>query len=180
MKRLWEVEHPYHCNKATWNNNNHYCHTSATKFLEEFGGNDADLNYVVRWDWNTAEDGTQTFCVYEIRQRKGFLCSHQFPVTHDDEPKLRAWLEQRYETVVANWKPIRPTKSVFYNMSDEELTKIIEWLDFKIGFGYCSASRGGQSHAIHEECQHIYENDNEDENRMFVATPCQLWALRHA
>lgn len=106
VAQLWEVKHPYYCNEATWNENYHYRHASADAFLETFGGSDADLNYVVRWDWLTSEDGSQTFYVYEVRQRKGFLSSHEFPVTHDDEPKLRDWLEQRWQTVLNNWRPI--------------------------------------------------------------------------
>lgn len=111
-KRLWDVKHPYYCEPATYFQNSHNVYTDAQEFLELFGGNDRDMNYVVRWDWNChTEDGEKTsndgvFFVFCVIQRKGFFWSGEFPVTEKDEPALRAWLEDRWKTVQENWKPI--------------------------------------------------------------------------
>lgn len=98
------------------------CHNryeSAADFIEKFGGSDADMNLVFRWDWGGLgdpafgnEDNPLTgsretvFHVWWIIQRKGFMVSGEFPVTSDDEPMLREWLTTRWRKLVELWGPV--------------------------------------------------------------------------
>jgi len=113
MKKLWEAKHPYRCNETTWTKNYHYRYDNTQDFLESLGNTDADLNYIVRWDWIRETDDNEqpisnngTFYVYLVIQRKGYFQSGQFPVTEADEPILRSWLEERWKTIHDNWDPI--------------------------------------------------------------------------
>lgn len=119
---LWEIEHPYYCNEATWHRNidgtsNHQRWTSWAEFRDGtiFTTGDRDMNLLVRWDWNSWKrdpdphlrgDEPDELCLYFVMQRKGFLASHYIQVTDDDEPEVRAWLAECAKTVTQMWEPL--------------------------------------------------------------------------
>jgi hypothetical protein len=114
---LWEMKRPYYWSSADWYKpEDHIRHDSAQDFLEGFGKSEPNLNYVVRWDWGyfeqdndkilRTENKKASFCVTVVQQRKGFLTTHEFPVQKEDEPMLRNWLKERWQTVLHNWNPI--------------------------------------------------------------------------
>lgn len=113
MKRLWEVEHPYHCSP-----HDYYRPPSETleyetidEFLLEFGDSDIDMNYVFRWDWHTDAGESMTLDrveIFFIKQRKGIFMP--VIVTHpsrDDEPKLRKFLEKHWHLTQKLWDPFQ-------------------------------------------------------------------------
>lgn len=123
LVRLFDCPHPYYCmNANAWfaeTSDYHNRYENAADFLEKFGDSDADMNLVFRWDWGGLGDSSAgddenplpesratVFHVWWIVQRKGFMVSGEFPVTADDEPKLREWLAMRWNKLVELWGPV--------------------------------------------------------------------------
>ena len=121
VKHLWEYDHPYYCGEATWyrrsdGGSDHTRWDSWADFNEStiFVSGDRDLNLLARWDWHSWQrhpdpdlrsDSPDELCLYFVMQRKGYLCSHYIRVTDDDEPAVRAFLEECAATTVALWEP---------------------------------------------------------------------------
>lgn len=107
--RLWEPDHPYYC--ADGNFYKAGCHNlcdSWQEFCDLVKGWDPDLNLLFRWDWFVPDDGErQTLQTFWIGQRKALQYSYECPVSSEDEPEVRAWLEERAKTIAAIWAPIR-------------------------------------------------------------------------
>lgn len=121
-RHLWEVDHPYYCGEATWyrredGGSDHVRWSSWAEFRDEtvFVSGDRDLNLLIRWDWHSSRrhpdpnlrgDGPDELYLYFVIQRKPILCSHYITVTDEDEPEIRAWLQECAATVSAIWEPI--------------------------------------------------------------------------
>lgn len=114
MAHLWEADHPYHCTNGNFFSND--CHTiydSWEEFFESEGDADPDYNLVYRWDWQRPDiddgddpDSPERLLVFWMGQRKALARSTECVVTADDEPGVRAWLEERAKTLIAIWAPI--------------------------------------------------------------------------
>lgn len=113
-RHLWEIDHPYYCNEGNYFSND--CHTvydSWADFFDCEGDADPDYNLVYRWDWKRPDidDGDdpntpQRLFVFWMGQRKALARSTECQVAPDDEPAVRAWLEERAKTLIAIWAPI--------------------------------------------------------------------------
>ena len=123
--KLWEAEHSYYCNDG-----NYYARESVeskyrswTQFLAEEGNSDFDLNLVFRWDWREGEgwdlaefNGDENYRngelkIYWMGQRKGLYRYSTVEVCRADEPRVREWLEQRWEHLEKLWEPIERRKN---------------------------------------------------------------------
>ncbi|MFI7042645.1 hypothetical protein ACIBI0_38710 [Microbispora rosea] len=117
MKHLWEIDHPYYCEEGNFYKTglaNQF--GSWSEFTETwFYQGDHDQNLVFRWDWvswrrhpdpSLRSDSPDVLLLFFVLQRKPILCSARIQITDDDEPAVRAWLEERAKTVAANWAPI--------------------------------------------------------------------------
>lgn len=111
---LWEPDHPYYC--AEGNFYQQGCHNvceSWQQFHELVSDWDPDLNLLFRWDWFVprevlpGDDGRPQLLTFWVGQRKALQYSYECPVTPEDEPAVRAWLEERAKTIAAIWAPIR-------------------------------------------------------------------------
>jgi hypothetical protein len=111
---LWEPDHPYYCAEGNFYKRD--CHNlceSWQEFRELVSGWDADLNLLFRWDWFVpqdvlpGDDARQMLLTFWVGQRKAALYSYECPVTPDDEPEVRRWLEGRAKTMAAIWAPVR-------------------------------------------------------------------------
>lgn len=121
IKHLWEYDHPYYCSEGNYYvgglnyGDVHTDYESWQDFIEDWGGTDADMNLVFRWDWNQADpddyaDGEELpgdkLQVFWVLQRKAILRSTECTVTAEDEPAVREWLTGRAKTITAIWEPI--------------------------------------------------------------------------
>ena len=59
-------------------------------------------NLVFRWDWCY---GT-TLRIFMVQQRKGRVICAQIAISERDEPKVRAWLQERLQVLVSVWSPL--------------------------------------------------------------------------
>ena len=107
---LWEMDHPYYCEGSD------YAYESWADFYDNCGNTDPDMNLVFRWDWIVPDPSdheadeevpAEVLRVFWVLQRKAILRSTECVVTREDEPAVRAWLEQRAETIRAIWEPIQ-------------------------------------------------------------------------
>jgi len=110
-KRLWDVNHPYHCNDGNFFSND--CvdnHDSWRDFVAEQGDADKDMNLVFRWDWTaTDKDEAHPRHVLQIcwtAQRKGIYRTSFVRVEERDEPAIRAWLVERFTHLLKLWEPL--------------------------------------------------------------------------
>lgn len=117
QRHLWEVDHPYYCGEATWYKvEDHKRWPSWAAFRDGtiFVTGDRDLNLLFRWDWHSArgtdpwvdEGDPDQLCLYFVLQRKPFMVSHYMPVTDEDEPEVRAFLEACAVALAAIWEPL--------------------------------------------------------------------------
>lgn len=112
VAHLWEVDHPYYCNEGNFFRRGlAHRYDSWRELHAEWGGNDPDLNLVFRWDWKRYEADelgaeSEELTIFWMLQRKGMNVSTSCPVTAEDEPSVRAWLEERAKTLRAIWAPI--------------------------------------------------------------------------
>ncbi|MFE5332920.1 hypothetical protein ACFRCG_41710 [Embleya sp. NPDC056575] len=119
MTHLWEVDHPYYCADGNYwatDGANHETYDSWAEFTEEtlwFSG-DRDLNLLFRWDWKSYRNDPDPddrsipdqLCLYFVQQRKANQYSVAIQVTDDDEPAIRAWLDECARTMRALWEPL--------------------------------------------------------------------------
>lgn len=120
---LWEVEHSYSTGGDTWETLE-----SWDQFVEEYGASDPDLNLVIRWDWlsgkpaaeyldreSEEEDGyvadltRDALIIGFALPRKGHLGRVVIQVTRDDDPRIRAWLEEKLAHFLKHWAPLGAT-----------------------------------------------------------------------
>ena len=113
---LWQVDHPYHCNAATWHDrDDHTTWSSWADFVESgWTNSDWDRNLLARWDWKTwrnddpemSADLPDELRLYFVMQRKGRLISHYITVADADEPQVRAFLIDRATVMAQLWQPL--------------------------------------------------------------------------
>lgn len=78
-------------------------------FHEEYGDADIDMNLIMRWDINAADD---TPCLYYmqitmIKQRKGIYCPIRIKeVTDKDVDQIVAFMKPHFEKLIKIWKPL--------------------------------------------------------------------------
>lgn len=113
---LWDFDHPYYC--AEGNFYQRGCHNMAgswQEFYDMVRDWDPDMNLLFRWDWFIPSpdllppgkhDDRQVLFTHWVGQRKATLWSWECPVTPEDEPAIRAWLEERAKIIAAIWAPI--------------------------------------------------------------------------
>ena len=98
---LWEIDHPFYGPDDDTNE----CET-FDELRESVNHLDEGMNHIYRWDWidysqpmhddlffDDEDRGKQTFTVYLVLPRKSMLINFTCPVTHDDEPEIREWLQ---------------------------------------------------------------------------------------
>ena len=110
---LWEIDHPYYCAEGNFfKNGQHATWESWKTFAEDtvFVTGDRDLNLLFRWDWRKPGhhdwDGGEYLLLFFVIQRKAFNCSHEIPVTAEDEPAVRAFLGECAQAMRATWEPL--------------------------------------------------------------------------
>jgi hypothetical protein len=108
---LWEPSHPYYCAEGNFYKTG--CHNlceSWQEFYELVRDWDPDLNLLFRWDWHQPGyddwEGSPLLETFWVGQRKALQYSYECPVTPEDEPEVRAWLEEHAKTIAAIWAPI--------------------------------------------------------------------------
>lgn len=123
MSSLRESDHPYYCTEGNYyfsparsTGEVHTTYNSWADFIDDWGNTDPDMNLVFRWDWQKPDPSDyepydigippETLQVFWVLQRKAILRSTECVVTPEDEPAVRAWLEDRARTVAAIWAPI--------------------------------------------------------------------------
>lgn len=128
-KHLWEYDHPYYCSAGNYlyspmhhrDMSVHDQVDSWESFKNDYGFHDADrdLNLLFRWDWKAwhlefpedypDEEGRtekHELMLFFMLQRKALCRSIHIAVTPEDEPEIRAWLEECAKTVRALWEPL--------------------------------------------------------------------------
>lgn len=115
---LWEIDHPYYCQEGNhFKAGQHTLFASWAEFTEmTFFSGDRDMNLLIRWDWKSNRtpgeplvrdiDGDDELLLFFVFQRKAWLCSVGITVTDEDEPQVRAFLEDCAWTTAAIWEPI--------------------------------------------------------------------------
>lgn len=123
MKKLWEVDHPYYCNEASyWKGETEMVssYKSWGEFFDAEGDSEVDLNLVFRWDWRLLDGGDyysvepgddpnyRDGClhVFFLTQRKGIFRSATVEVCQADEPAIREWLQGRFNHLLEVWAPL--------------------------------------------------------------------------
>ena len=122
VQHLWEVKHPYYCNKG-----NFYARESVAseygtfaEFMAEQGTSDFDLNLLFRWDWEQSgdDDGEPlpfqgdnyyrdgTLLLFWMGQRKGLYRYSRVAVCRADEPAVIAFLQPRLDYLASLWAPL--------------------------------------------------------------------------
>lgn len=117
MSHLWEIDHPYYCTEGNYHaKDRHQVYESWAEFVENgWFDSDPDMNLLFRWDWmswrrhpdpDLRSDRPDELLLFFVLQRKADHYSMSVCVTDDDEPAVRAWLEERAKTIAAIWEPI--------------------------------------------------------------------------
>ena len=122
---LWQAEHPYGFAPADPGRGplRDQEYDSWEQFIEQEGAEDPDyLDYqmLVRWDWQNLAEYAElaspgeylgdTLRLAFVEQRVGRLRTVAVAVRREDEPAMRAWLQQRCDYLAAAWAPITPTQ----------------------------------------------------------------------
>ena len=125
MKRLWEVEHPFHCEESNYYKNGTIVrYGSWPEFAEEFGAVPNDYVLLFRWDWKTNSwlETPEELIAYHVKyddyyraytlqlcwinQDKGAYWSSLVSVCRADEPAVRSWLAERAAYLRKVWEPL--------------------------------------------------------------------------
>lgn len=118
--RLWESDHPYYCSESNYYVNGladpPWDHVEVESWEAfDWKDSDPDMNLLFRWDWKVpdpddyGEDDDvpgEQLLLFWMLQRKGRFMAMSMPVSRDEEPEIRAWLEERAKTLIALWQPI--------------------------------------------------------------------------
>jgi hypothetical protein len=109
---LWDTKHSYSCEDS----DEVYHLDSWEDFMRpgEWGPSDVDYNYLFRWDWKVYDDpeelemaGSRHVVVLQyMKQRKGIHVTVKVKVKPEDEPHVRAHLQERWKCVEDVWAPI--------------------------------------------------------------------------
>lgn len=110
---LWKADHPYYGTGEQTD------YKSWAEFLNEWGPADEDLNLPYRWDWLFEEDDDGKpkessdpnyrdglLHIFFIIQRKGRINEAVISVCKNDEPKVRAYLNERFSYLKKLWEPL--------------------------------------------------------------------------
>ena len=106
---LWEPEHPHYCEEGGAGPNTHGVYPSWAAFHAEFGHADLDYNHVWRWDWEVQDEMDERLVMFVMHQRTGHSRSYECPISSEDEPAVRAFLQRHWEVVQALWAPFGVT-----------------------------------------------------------------------
>jgi len=101
-KHLWEVEHPYYCNKSREINQEF---KSWKEFIDA-GDIDFDMNLLFRWDWIVDDRGLNILQLFWILQRKSSFMTDSIIVSKSDEGEIIEWLNKRFDHMFKLWEPI--------------------------------------------------------------------------
>jgi hypothetical protein len=112
-KHLWEVEHPYYCERS-----NFYGGKDPVENFDSWddfiSNGDSDRNFgrnlLFRWDWQKAdrdnEQPTDLLLLFWMNQRKGIYYWTEIVIKDDDEDSVREWLNKRFEYLKKIWEPL--------------------------------------------------------------------------
>ncbi len=119
---LWEAKHAYYCNEgnyfASGGDRVSAKYQTWADFVAEEGDSDMDYNLLFRWDWSERNDSDEpTFngdvyyrngrlLLFWMGQRKGLYRWSEVSVCRADEPAVRAWLQPRFDYLMALWSPL--------------------------------------------------------------------------
>jgi hypothetical protein len=124
MKHLWEIDHPYYCNKGNYFARESVCseYKSWRDFLAANEDADFDMNLVFRFDWEedegsyTGDDNYRNglLAIFWMGQRKGLYRYSTIEVCRADENSVIAFLQPRWEHMRKLWEPIpdNPTQQL--------------------------------------------------------------------
>jgi len=122
VTHLWEAKHSYYCNEGNYFSRESVASQYDTwdEFMDEDGDADFDMNLLFRWDWEETDEDTDeptvrgdtaerngTLKLFWMGQRKGLYRYTIVKVSRDDEPSVIAFLQERFEHLVALWEPLR-------------------------------------------------------------------------
>lgn len=108
MARLWEVNHPYHCQVGSYFEKGHHHEFDFWgDFILEWGDdlkNKVDMNLIFRFDWLSAEDlkskNDQVY-LYIFHQRKARNSSISIEVKPDDKERVE---EELIKLLIPHWE----------------------------------------------------------------------------
>lgn len=136
---LWETRHPYYNTLSYGDKHQVFSSwaefaqptqglTGNEMFFEDKGNilydYDDDYNFLYRWDWKRTDPSDYEYDLKEdpnfelpgdvlelffMMQRKGAGCSAEVYVTEEDEPLVRAWLQEKSKYMVSVWNPFLKT-----------------------------------------------------------------------
>lgn len=107
--KLWEAEHPYHCEPGE-NRNSHYA--SWSDFLRSsWATHDPDIVLLFRWVWYQREekgdDDLESVLFHFMLQHKGYQHTCHIMVRRtSDEPLVREYLARHWELMKKFWAPL--------------------------------------------------------------------------
>lgn len=120
MSAFWvDSDHPYGAPDSNYYANGyqnaewHHEFETWDEFMSEMGKLDEDYNYLYRWDfyvpdkrWAEPDEREYLeFCF--VLQRKGtFLWARIYEPKLEDEEKIRAYLQEKWEYVKRLWEPL--------------------------------------------------------------------------
>lgn len=124
MTKLYEVDHEYYCNDGNYFDNK--ClqeYKCWSDYLAENRDAEDYYNLIFRWDWVANEDEDEnviksddiyyresTLKLYYMGQRKGLFRIVHVQVCKADEPKVREFLEKKWEYLKTLWLPFGELK----------------------------------------------------------------------
>jgi len=116
---LWEVDHPYYCSDSNYYSRECFTfYDSWEEFADEMLEADKDYNYLVRWDWQEAEEDAdedeledgEVLKLFFLAQRKGLFFVNHVAVTKEDEPAIREYLEGYAQYIGELWSPLMASR----------------------------------------------------------------------
>ncbi|MFE9099875.1 hypothetical protein [Actinomadura geliboluensis] len=102
MPRLWEpTVDDFPCPFA--DDEQHFDSWAALRANADL--HDNGMNVVIWWDWSLPEDGypSDQITLYVAMPNRERVFPWSAPVTREQEPEIRAWLEQRLARLAAWW-----------------------------------------------------------------------------
>lgn len=107
-KHLWETDHPYYCTSGDYHlRGMHAKYATWGAFIDAEAENDPDHNLLFRWDWFKSDNGVMgELELYFALQRKGAQRSVSITVHPDEEPMVRAYLQERLNYLMKVWEPL--------------------------------------------------------------------------
>lgn len=117
MKNLWEVDHPYYCEGASYfgsgDMTTEHEYASWAGFIATMGNADEDMNLLFRWDWEEPHGHTEDdnyrdgkLSLFFFHQRKGFHSASYVQVCRNDQEAVRAYLLPKAAKMRQLWEPL--------------------------------------------------------------------------